>query len=109
MDKNNLIEESKIAYLHSLELDQKQPETWKELGDLYMQSGEFDQAVPCYEKAFDLDSTLDKLTLLMSMAYYGIKEYDKMLEFFSLAEQTYSNALEIFLSVFPEAKSLLIK
>ena len=109
LDKNNLIEESKIAYLHSLELDQKQPETWKELGDLYMQSGEFDQAVPCYEKAFELDSTLDKLTLLMSMAYYGVKDYDKMLEFFSLAEQTYSNALEIFLSVFPEAKSLLIK
>ncbi|HQB69141.1 MAG TPA: tetratricopeptide repeat protein [Paludibacteraceae bacterium] len=109
LDKNNLIEESKIAYLHSLELEQKQPETWKELGDLYMQSGEFEQAVPCYEKAFEQDPTLDKLTLLMSMAYYAIKDYDKTLDFFSLAKQTYSNALEIFLSVFPEAKSLLIK
>jgi len=109
MDKNNLSDEAKIAYLHSLELDQKQPDTWKELGDLYMQSGDFDQAVPCYEKAFELDTTLDKLTLLMSMAYYGIKNYDKMMKFFSLAKDTYSNALETFLSVFPEAKPLFIK
>lgn len=109
MDKTNLVEEAKMAYLHSLELDPKQADTWKELGDLYMQSGEFSEAVMSYEKAFALDTTLDKLTLLMSMAYYGAKDIDKMLELFSLAETTYSNALETFLSVFPEAKPLLTK
>lgn len=107
LDKLELIQDAKEAYLRSLDIEPKQADTWKELGGLHMQTANFDDAITCYEFAYNLDNSIDKLTLLLSMAHFATHNIERMHFYYDLAKQQYSNAREVFLTVFPDAKELL--
>jgi len=66
------------------------------LGNLYAGREEYDQAVPEFEKAVELDPEFTAAYFNLGAAYYNIKEYEKSLEAFLRTREKFQRDWEIY-------------
>jgi tetratricopeptide (TPR) repeat protein len=100
-------EKALSAYLVVIKIDPQDGEVWKEIGDIYLQTFLFEEAVYYYEEAFRLEPLQENLPLFLAMCYYKLGNINSMAHYMALAEQRTDMARQVFLDVFPEAASVL--
>ena len=102
-----LLNQSLQHLLFCLENDPENETLNFEAANILLQFGDYENAIKLYEVAYSKNPFIEKLTLFMSMNYFALGDTEKAKQFLDIARETISNADEIFLSLFPNAKSTI--
>lgn len=98
-----------IKYLNQAKrIDPKNSMTWNNLGDAYLNIGEFEKGLDCCEKARYLDPNNFRAWFTTGEIYYELHEYDKAMEYAIKASEInpLNSDLLIFIEKVKEAKRL---
>ena len=96
-----------IRYLNQAKrIDSKNSMTWNNLGDAYLNIGEFEKGLNCCEKARSLDPNNFRAWFTTGELYYELREYDKAMEYAMKANEInpLDSDLLIFIEKVKEAK-----
>ncbi|MBR4153861.1 MAG: tetratricopeptide repeat protein, partial [Paludibacteraceae bacterium] len=102
-----LLNQSLQHLLFCLENDPENETLNFEAANILLQFGDYENAIKLYEIAYDKNPFIEKITLFMSMNYFALGNTKQAKKFLDIARETISNADEIFLSLFPNAKTLI--
>lgn len=102
-----LLNQSLQHLLFCLENDPENETLNFEAANILLQFGDYENAIKLYEIAYDKNPFIEKITLFMSMNYFALGNTEQAKKFLDIARETISNADEIFLSLFPNAKTLI--
>ena len=102
-----LLNQSLQHLLFCLENDPENETLNFEAANILLQFGDYENAIKLYEIAYDKNHFIEKITLFMSMNYFALGNTEQAKKFLDIARETISNADEIFLSLFPNAKTLI--
>ena len=102
-----LLNQSLQHLLFCLENDPENETLNFEAANILLQFGDYKNAIKLYEIAYDKNPFIEKITLFMSMNYFALGNTEQAKKFLNIARETISNADEIFLSLFPNAKTLI--
>ena len=102
-----LLNQSLQHLLFCLENDPENETLNFETANILLQFGDYENAIKLYEIAYDKNPFIEKITLFMSMNYFALGNTEQAKKFLDIARETISNADEIFLSLFPNAKTLI--
>ena len=102
-----LLNQSLQHLLFCLENDPENETLNFEAANILLQFGDYENAIKLYEIAYDKNPFIEKITLFMSMNYFALGNTEQAKKFLDIARETISNADEIFLSLFPNAKTLV--
>ena len=80
--------------------------TWNNLGDAYLNIGEFEKGLDCCDKARSLDPNNFRAWFTTGEIYYELQEYDKAMEYAMKASEInpLDSDLLIFIDKIKEAK-----
>ena len=102
-----LLNQSLQHLLFCLENDPENETLNFETANILLQFGDYENAIKLYEIAYDKNPFIEKITLFMSMNYFALGNTEQAKKFLDIARETISNADEIFLSLFPNAQTLI--
>lgn len=102
-----LLNQSLQHLLFCLENDPENETLNFEAANILLQFGDYENAIKLYETAYNKNPFIEKITLFMSMNYFALGNTEQAKKFLDIARETISNADEIFLSLFPNAKTLI--
>ena len=102
-----LLNQSLQHLLFCLENDSENETLNFETANILLQFGDYENAIKLYEIAYDKNPFIEKITLFMSMNYFALGNTEQAKKFLDIARETISNADEIFLSLFPNAQTLI--
>ncbi|MBR5189818.1 MAG: tetratricopeptide repeat protein [Paludibacteraceae bacterium] len=102
-----LLNQSLQHLLFCLENDPENETLNFETANILLQFGDYENAIKLYEIAYDKNPFIEKITLFMSMNYFALGNTEQAKKFLDIARETISNANEIFLSLFPNAQTLI--
>ena len=102
-----LLNQSLQHLLFCLENDPENETLNFEAANILLQFGDYENAIKLYEVAYSKNPFIEKITLFMSMNYFALGNTEQAKKFLDIARETISNADEIFLSLFPNAKTLI--
>ena len=102
-----LLNQSLQHLLFCLENDPENETLNFEAANILLQFGDYENAIKLYEVAYSKNPFIEKITLFMSMNYFALGNTEKAKKFLDIARETISNADEIFLSLFPNAQTLI--
>lgn len=74
-------------FKEAIKLDSKDSMLWNNLGDAYLNTGEFEKGLECCEKARSLDSNNFRAWFTTGELYYELEEYDKAMEYATKAKE----------------------
>lgn len=96
-----------IKYLNQAKrIEPKNSMTWNNLGDAYLNIGEFEKGLDCCDKARSLDPNNFRAWFTTGEIYYELQEYDKAMEYAMNASEInpLDSDLLIFIDKIKEAK-----
>ena len=96
-----------IKYLNQAKrIEPKNSMTWNNLGDAYLNIGEFEKGLDCCDKARSLDPNNFRAWFTTGEIYYELQEYDKAMEYAMKASEInpLDSDLLIFIDKIKEAK-----
>ena len=102
-----LLNQSLQHLLFCLENDSENETLNFETANILLQFSDYENAIKLYEIAYDKNPFIEKITLFMSMNYFALGNTEQAKKFLDIARETISNADEIFLSLFPNAQTLI--
>ena len=102
-----LLNQSLQHLLFCLENDPENETLNFETANILLQFGDYENAIKLYEIAYDKNPFIEKITLFMSMNYFALGNTEQAKKFLDIARETIYNADEIFLSLFPNAQTLI--
>ena len=102
-----LLNQSLQHLLFCLENDPENETLNFETANILLQFGDYENAIKLYEIAYDKNPFIEKITLFMSMNYLALGNTEQAKKFLDIARETISNADEIFVSLFPNAQTLI--
>ena len=74
-------------FKEAIKLDSKDSMLWNNLGDAYLNTGEFEKGLECCEKARSLNPNNFRAWFTTSEIYYELQEYGKAMEYATKAEE----------------------
>lgn len=74
-----------ILFVASVNLFSQTAEEWKKLGNIELDSANYDKAIECYQKAIETDSTYFDAYHNLGLAFYNIQEFEKAIDFYRKA------------------------
>lgn len=74
-------------FKEAIKLDSKDSMLWNNLGDAYLNTGEFEKGLECCEKARSLDPNNFRAWFTTGELYYELQEYDKAMEYATKAKE----------------------
>jgi tetratricopeptide (TPR) repeat protein len=102
-----LLNQSLQHLLFCLENDPENETLNFETANILLQFGDYKNSIKLYEVAYSKNPFIEKITLFMSMNYFALGNTEQAKKFLDIARETISNADEIFLSLFPNAQTLI--
>lgn len=89
-------EDAMLCYKRSLEIDSCQADVCSSLGNLYLDAGDYVQALSYYEEAERIDPTLSGLNLFFALVYAKMGFDDVAQKYLALAIQEDKSAQDVF-------------
>ena len=102
-DRDDDYDRALDLYLRCIELDPQNEQYWVDAGNLYLRCSLFDKAKSFLEVAYTLNPKSEKLTIMLAMTCYCLDDRKAFMRYYSEARETYPNAREIIVRVFPDA------
>ena len=74
-----------VLYTTSINLFSQTAEEWKELGNVELDSANYNKAIDYYQKAIETDSSYFAAYYNLGLAFSNLQDFDKAIEFYSKA------------------------
>ena len=98
-NNNSLILEGLTAYKASIALDDDQPRICIAIANIFCHFNNYRAAIKYYEMAFEKDSKIHQLPILIAMSYFQIQDYESMKHYLDIGQLENSNIVNDFLEL----------
>jgi tetratricopeptide (TPR) repeat protein len=97
-------ENALLCYLKAINFDYQQPEVYVSIGNILLDRNEIKLALQYYLAAYEADNTLDKIELLIAIAYYLLGENSEAHLFLEKAVAVCADSQKLFFEFCPDAQ-----
>jgi len=88
-----------VLFIASISLFAQTAEEWKELGNVALDSANYNKAIEYYQKAIESDSNYFDAYYNLGLTFTNIHEFDKAIEYYNIAISKNDTVAEVFFAL----------